>query len=478
MDTSCRASPGTEPAKIPRGLPAVGRVLTAPSVRPTVARLGHEAAARRVRETIEEWRRNRVESARNDVTLEAVCRAVIEREERLRAPALRRVLNAAGIVVHTNLGRAPLSREAAAHLAAVAEGYPNLEIDLGSGKRGSRQSHLRDVLRALAGAEDVLVVNNNAAALLLVLQTLARRREVIVSRGELVEVGDAFRIPDVMQAGGARLVEVGSTNRTHLSDYQTAIGPRTAMLFKAHTSNYRTVGFCAAVPLAELAALARTHGLLCVYDFGSGMLRRPQGVDLGDEPSLAETLAAGADLVTCRGDKLLGGAQAGLIAGRRDLVARLARAPLMRALRPGRLTLAALDSVMRQYLDEPRLVAETPVFRMLARPAQELRRSAERLAELLRDKGIAVEVVPSQGQVGGGALPGVPLPGWAVKVIRTRRGRGSRGATALAHSLLQNDPPVLGILREGQLLLDVRTLQDEELLPVALAVASYQEGAG
>jgi len=450
-------------------------VLTHPSVRPAVARLGREVAARLVRETIAEQRLSPTARVEGKVTLEAVCRAVLDREERLRAPALRRVLNATGIVVHTNLGRAPLGRAAAAHLAAMAEGYTNLEFDLGSGKRGSRQSHLRDLLRVLTGADDVLVVNNNAAALLLVLQTLASRREVVVSRGELVEIGDSFRIPDVMKAGGARLVEVGSTNRTHLSDYQSAIGPRTAVLFKAHTSNYRTVGFCAAVPLDELAALARAHGLVCVYDLGSGMLRRPQGVDLGDEPSLAETLAAGADLVTCSGDKLLGGAQAGLVAGRRDLVARLARAPLMRALRPGRLTFAALEAVMRQYLDEARMVAETPVFRMLARTSPELRQSAERLADLLRGKGIAVEVVPSQGQVGGGALPGVSLPGWAVKVVPAGRGRRTGQATALAQALLRNHPPVLAVLREGHLLLDVRTLQDEELVPAALAVGRLLE---
>jgi L-seryl-tRNA(Ser) seleniumtransferase len=451
-------------------VPAVGRILTHPLVRPVVARVGHEMGARLVREAIERWPLDAPSSKSKTAILEAVSRSVVEREQELRRPSLRRVLNGTGIVVHTNLGRAPLGETAARHLAAVAQGYTNLELDLDSGKRGNRQCHLRDILCLLTGAEDVLVVNNNAAALLLVLRALAFRREVVVSRGELIEIGDSFRLPDILSMSGARLVEVGSTNRTHLADYQGAIGPRTALLLKAHTSNYRTIGFCASVGVRELADLARARGVPCVYDLGSGMLQRPSGVPLGDEPSVAESLAAGADLITCSGDKLLGGAQAGLIAGRGDLVAQLAQIPLLRALRPGRLTLAALDVVARQHLDGSRLRDENPAFRMLARSPEELRESAEHLMGLLRTLGVEAEIVQSQGQVGGGALPGVLLPGWAVKLGGLRRSRGAGSPSAVALALLRGDPPLLAVLREGELVIDVRTLQDEELVLVAKAI--------
>lgn len=453
--------------------PAVGRVLTHESVRPIVARLGSEVATRLVRATIDRWHAEPGASCSAVEALEAVCREVVARDRRLRGPLLRRVINATGIVVHTNLGRAPMSAAAAAHVATIAQGYSNLEFDLERGKRGNRQDHLRDVLCLLTGAEDVLIVNNNAAALLLVLRAFAARREVVVSRGELIEIGDSFRLLDVMSASGARVVEVGSTNRTHLADYAAAVGRRTALLLKAHTSNFRMMGFGASVSVKELSALARERAVPCVYDLGSGMLRRPDGVPLGDEPSVAEALAAGADLITCSGDKLLGGAQAGIVAGRRDLVARLARTPLLRALRPGRLTLAALEAVARQYLDEGTLRTENPTFRMLARAPEELRRAAERLRDLLRDVDVAAEVVPSEGQVGGGALPGVALPGWAVALTLPRRPRGGLARGGVYRALLRGVPPVVAILREGRLVLDVRTVQDDELLhlPVAIRAA-------
>src|SRR5215210_6431012 len=295
-----------------------------------------------------------------------------------RAPALRRALNATGVVVHTNLGRAPLPEVALERVLEVGRGYSNLEYDLGAGTRGSRQDHAAGILRRLTGAEAALVVNNNAAAVLLALAALAEGREVLVSRGELIEIGDGFRIPDVLARSGARLVEVGTTNRTRVADYEAAIGPDTALLLRVHQSNFRIVGFTELPDVAELAGVARRHGLPLIDDLGSGVL-----VDVPDEPTVRASLEAGADLVCFSGDKLLGGPQAGVVAGRRPLVERLRRHPLQRALRPDKLTLAALEGTLALLLDPERAAAELPVLRMLREPAEVVRARAERLAALV-----------------------------------------------------------------------------------------------
>ena len=363
-----------------------------------------------------------------------------------RRPSLRRVLNATGVIVHTNLGRAPLADAALEHVRETARGYSNLEYDLSSGSRGSRQDHVASILRRLTGAEAALVVNNNAAAVLLALAALAEGREVVVSRGELIEIGDGFRIPDVLARSGARLVEVGTTNRTRAADYERAIGPETAVLLRVHQSNFRVVGFTEQPRVEELAAVARRHELPLVDDLGSGVL-----TDLTDEPSARNALASGADLVCFSGDKLLGGPQAGVVVGRADLVERLRRHPLQRALRADKLTLAALEGTLLAYLDEPTRI---PVLRMLGDPAESVRARAERLAELV---GGSVE--ETVARVGGGALPLAELPSFACAVDES-----------LAAPLRLGDPPVVGILRDGKLLLDCRTLRDDELADVAAAV--------
>ena len=362
-----------------------------------------------------------------------------------RRPALRRVLNATGVVVHTNLGRAPLP-EAALERVRAAAGYANLEYDLSSGSRGSRQDHLAPLLRRLTGAESALVVNNNAAALLLALAALAEGREVVVSRGELIEIGDGFRIPDVLARSGARLVEVGTTNRTRASDYERAVGPETALLLRVHPSNFRVVGFAERPGAAELAAVARRHEVPLVDDLGSGAL-----VELEGEPTPRAALAAGADLVCFSGDKLLGGPQAGIAAGRADLVERLRRHPLQRALRPDKLTVAALEGTLALYLDRPQ---EVPVLRMLREPAAAVRARAERLAELV---GGAVE--ETVARAGGGALPLAELASFACAVEEP-----------LAAALRGHEPPVIGVVRDGRTLLDCRTLTDAEADEVAAAV--------
>jgi L-seryl-tRNA(Ser) seleniumtransferase len=361
-----------------------------------------------------------------------------------RTPALRRVLNATGVIVHTNLGRAPLA-EAALERVRDAAGYSNLEYDLSSGSRGSRQDHLAPLLRRLTGAE-ALVVNNNAAALLLVLAALAEGREVVVSRGELIEIGDGFRIPDVLARSGARLVEVGTTNRTRASDYERAIGPDTALLLRVHQSNFRVVGFTEQPRVDELAAVARRHELPLVDDLGSGAL-----VELEGEPTPAASLTAGADLVCFSGDKLLGGPQAGIVAGRADLVEQLRRHPLHRAVRSGKLTLAALEGTLALYLDRP---DEVPVLRMLREPAEAVRGRAEQLAEAVG--GTVEETV---ARAGGGSLPLAELPSFACAVEEE-----------LAAALRMCEPPVIAVVRDGRTLLDCRTLTDQEALGVAEAV--------
>jgi L-seryl-tRNA(Ser) seleniumtransferase len=367
-----------------------------------------------------------------------------------RAPALRRALNATGVIVHTNLGRAPLPEAALARALEVGRGYSNLEYDLTAGGRGSRQDHVAAILRRLTGAEAALVVNNNAAAVMLALAALAEGREVLVSRGELIEIGDSFRIPDVLARSGARLREVGTTNRTRAADYERAIGPETAVLLRVHQSNFRVVGFTEQPTVEQLAAVARRHELPLVDDLGSGVL-----VHLEGEPSAKESLAAGADLVCFSGDKLLGGPQAGIVVGRADLVERLRRHPLQRALRADKLTLAALEGTLGLYLDPERAVRKVPVLRMLNEPAETVRARAERLAA-----AVGGEVEETVARVGGGALPLAELPSVACAVEES-----------LAEPLRTGEPPVVGVLRDGRLLLDCRTLTDAEAEEVAAAVA-------
>jgi L-seryl-tRNA(Ser) seleniumtransferase len=369
-------------------------------------------------------------------------------------PRLRRVLNATGVVLHTNLGRAPLAEAAIRRVEEVAGGYSNLEYDLEEGARGSRQHHVAAALRRLTGAEAALVVNNNAAAVLLALAAVAEGLEVLVSRGELLEIGDGFRIPDVLARSGARLVEVGTTNRTRVADYERAVGENAAAILRVHQSNFRVVGFTERPGLRELAGAATRHGLPLIDDLGSGALLPSNSLLLADEPTAAQSIEAGADLVCFSGDKLLGGPQAGIVVGRAELVERLRRHPLQRALRADKLTLAALEGTLALYLDPERAAREVPVLRMVLEPAEAVRARAERLAAVV---GGTVE--PTVARVGGGALPLTELESFAVAVEETLEVR-----------LRLGDPAVVGIVREGRCLLDCRTLTDAEVGEVAAAV--------
>ena len=401
-------------------------------------------------------------------TKREIALAVADRAHRMALPSLRPAINATGVVVHTNLGRAPLAPEAVRAVEEVARGYSTLEYSVETCSRGARKEHAAQLLRSLTGAEDALVVNNNAAAVLLALATHAAGREVIVSRGELVEIGGSFRIPDVMEASGAKLVEVGATNRTHLADYERAITENTAMILKVHPSNYRIEGFHEEVPATELAALAHRHGLLFYEDQGSGALVPSDLLQRGGEGTTPASIAAGLDLVSCSGDKLLGGAQAGIILGARDLVQACGRHPLMRALRPGKLALAALEATLRLYVDGPEAAAaKVPVLSMLSCPPERLARRAEKLAGLMRDRldeaevsgAVEIEVVEDSSTPGGGSLPTMKLPTSCVAVAVVDP---ALSLEDLKRSLVQKpDVPVVTRAAHDRILFDVRTLVDD-----------------
>ncbi len=424
-----------------RALPSVNDLLADPRVAELEAERGHALAVAAARTALAEARESVGDGGEpGDLGARTVALA-----GEIAAPRLRRVLNATGVVVHTNLGRAPLADEALERVREAAAGYSNLEYDLDEGARGSRQDHVAPLLRELTGAEAALVVNNNAAAVLLAVAALAEGRDVLVSRGELVEIGDGFRIPDVLARSGARLVEVGTTNRTRVEDYERALGDRTALILRVHQSNFRIVGFTDSPDPGTLARLAEERGVLLVDDLGSGVLP-----DIGGEPTVAASLAAGAHLVTFSGDKLLGGPQAGIAVGRADLVERLRRHPLHRALRADKLTLAALEGTLGLY----RSGRETPVLRMLGEPAEAVRSRAERLAELTGGR-----VEHTVARAGGGSLPTTDLESFACALEE-----------GLAEPLRRADPPVIGIVRDGVLLLDCRTLTDDEVEEAARAV--------
>jgi L-seryl-tRNA(Ser) seleniumtransferase len=438
-----------------RELPQVQRLLEAPAANSLCAEFGRTAVTNALRATLEGLREQigagLLVHVPDEQSIVVRCGEALRIRRRR---GLRRTINATGIVLHTNLGRAPLAPEAIAAITEVAAGYCNLEFDLATGRRGSRTQAIELLLLELARAEAALVVNNGAAAILLALSVHGSGGEVIVSRGELVEIGGGFRVPDVIRQGGARLVEVGTTNRTRLQDYSAAIGPDTRVLLKVHQSNFRTIGFTQETSIAQLVGLARAQGLLVVADLGSGLLHRTPG---SMEPSLTEALSVGADLVTCSGDKLLGGPQAGLILGRKSAVDRLRDQPLLRAVRLDKMSLAALEATLMLHRDQPERV---PVRRMLGQSEAVLQRRAEGLQAMLANG----TVEPTEGFAGGGSLPEERLASRAVALnLRT-------GADEAAALLRMGDPAVIGRIQEGRLLLDMLTVSDNELPELAVAV--------
>ncbi|HEX6737066.1 MAG TPA: L-seryl-tRNA(Sec) selenium transferase, partial [Vicinamibacteria bacterium] len=449
---------------------AVEQVLQQPAVRALEARFGPGPLREAVRRRLDDARR--AAAAGDEASLEeaiAGLPAALSRDiEAGAAPSLVRVINATGVIVHTNLGRAPLSAAAAARVAELAAGYSNLEYDLARGARGQREDHAEARLRRLLGAGGTVVVNNNAAAVLLAVNTFAQGREVLVSRGELVEIGGSFRIPDIVAKGGARLREVGTTNRTRLADYRAALGAEAGLILKVHPSNFRIVGFTEAPGSDELAALAREAGLPLVEDLGSGLLA-PLPPPLDAEPTAGQRLAQGVDLVTMSGDKLLGGPQAGLVAGRRELADAMRRNPLYRALRVDKMTLAALDVVLAEH-EAGRAAQAVPVAAMLSLSAAEVQARAEALARALAAAcpGIGIKVRAGASAVGGGAAPEIDLPTALLAVAAP-----PRSADDLAAALRGGRTPVVARVADDRLLLDLRTvaLADEAALLAALVAA-------
>jgi L-seryl-tRNA(Ser) seleniumtransferase len=448
-----------EPVNL-RNLPSVDAVLRAPAAGLAVARFGRAAAIAAVRRSLGEARVGCAALTSAD----AVATGALSRLEAEAQPSLRAVFNLTGTVLHTNLGRAIIAEEAVEAAASAMRHAVALEFDLAAGRRGERDVHLRAMLREMTGAEDATLVNNNAAAVLLVLNTLAKGREAIVSRGELIEIGGAFRMPEIMRSAGVKLVEVGTTNRTHLRDYLAAIGPKTGLILKVHPSNYRIEGFTTAVALRELAALARERAVPLMHDLGSGTLIDLERFGLPHEPTAAEAVADGADLVTFSGDKLLGGPQAGFIVGRAEFLARINRNPMKRALRVDKIRLAALEATLRLYRDPDRLAERLPTIRLLARQLAGIcalaRTVAAKVAEAV-GPDFRVEVVECRSQIGSGALPleSVPSAGVAIRPAATR-GRG-RALASLAAALRTLPTPVIGRVADQALVLDLRCLEDE-----------------
>jgi len=459
-------------------LPGVDKALQNEKIAAAVVVYGLESVKDALRKTLDVIRKEILEGAiteadTTDELIDQIAAKVIERCKFIAQPSLRPVLNATGILIHTNMGRAPLGKKVFDEIFATVSGYSNLELDLATGERGSRNVHVSALLKHITGAEEVLVVNNNAAAMVLALMTLAKDREVIVSRGELIEIGGSFRIPDILAASGAKMVEVGTTNKTRLSDYENAITPDTALLLKAHRSNFSLNGFTEEVGLAELAQLGKKHGVITLYDLGSGLLSKPATLPLEREPDVKSSLATGIDLLTFSGDKLLGGPQAGIICGRRDLVKKLAKAPLMRALRVCKLTLAALTSVARCYLDERSMIESLPLFAMLDMTPEQLRLKAQRFQHILKSCGVKTELTETTGRSGGGTLPDLAIKSWGVVITCDDKSQQKRSdfATQLHHSLLALDKPILAILRQGELVFDVLTLEEADFSYIAGSLA-------
>ena len=445
-----------------RLLPSVNELLQTPAGQQLIVHFSHARTIQAIRASLAQARTAIRTGARcaSDAELLTVAESLLQSEQQ---PHLRSVINATGVIIHTNLGRAPLSREALQAVEKVARGYANLEYDLEAGERGSRYTHITALISELIGAEAALVVNNNAAAVLLALGTLAQGREVIISRGQLVEIGGGFRVPDVMRQSGCQLVEVGTTNRTRIKDYAMALTERTALLLTVHPSNFRITGFTESTAVGELVQLAHQNNLLVMEDLGSGCLLRCEDYSLMHEPRPQESLAAGADLVCFSGDKLLGGPQAGILVGKQQVIAQLARHPLMRALRVDKMTLAALEATLRHY---QRCEAEThiPVWRMIAARPEQLATRATTWAARLNAEGVRAHTQHGESTIGGGSLPGETLP---TTLLALDASTVLCPLDELAQRLRLHTPPIVARISHDMLLLDPRTVleeQDEELV--------------
>lgn len=450
-------------------LPSVDEILKSREGAAWLALFPRSVVLQAVRETIAEERKKILDGKNPDSSLSSLHSAIEKQIHTLSSYSLLPIINATGIVLHTNLGRAVLSERALENVIAVSRGYSNLEYDLEAGKRGKRHVHTGRILRQLIGAEDALIVNNNAAAVFLSLNTLAKDREVVVSRGELVEIGGSFRVPDVMTASGALLREVGTTNKTHLFDYSRAVSEKTGMILKVHQSNYKVIGFTEDVPVSELVQLGRDHDIPVMYDLGSGNLIDLKPYGIHSEPSVQEILRSGIDLITFSGDKLLGGPQGGIIVGRKDLIEKIRKNPLARAVRVDKMTIAAFEATLMEYLDPEQAMKRIPVLDMLFQPVESIQGRAKKLATGLRKQGSAADitVIEDISKAGGGSLPEASFDTYAVSIVPSRI-----SVNDLEKRLRSGSRPVIARIRENALLLDARTIRDSEIPPLVEIVSA------
>lgn len=442
-------------------LPQVNECLMGPYGQKWLKTFYRKIVVRSVREVIELKRKEILNGLNPDVSIDAIAGDIENLIRKHSAYKLRSLINATGVVIHTNLGRAILSDKAIANVTATASGYSNLEYEISKGKRGKRYSHIKDIIKELTGAEDAIVVNNNAAAVLICLDTFAKGKEVIVSRGELVEIGGSFRIPAVMQASGAILREVGTTNKTHLSDYENAVCGNTGLLMKVHQSNYKVIGFTEEVPIEKLVKLGKDFNIPVIDDLGSGCLISLEKFGIEGEPTVQEVIRQGADLVTFSGDKLLGGPQAGIIVGKEKLIQKLQENPMLRALRIDKMTFAALEATLMQYLDEEKALQDIPTIRMLTQPLEVIRKRAGKIRASLKKSisgQVDLKIIPDQSRAGGGSLPETDFPTYAVSVKPS-----GISVNALEERLRLGDPPVIARIQGDALLVDARTIQDREI---------------
>jgi L-seryl-tRNA(Ser) seleniumtransferase len=464
----------SDPSLKLRKIPSITILLEQPEFTRLLTRASRSYLLDVVRETLERVRTAILAGGDPDLELPALWKEIDTCIEARAADHLRRVVNGTGIIVHTNLGRSLLAEPAIQHMLGVARNYSNLEYDLEEGKRGSRYSHVEALLVELTGAEAALVVNNNAAAVLLALNTLAQGREVIVSRGQLVEIGGSFRIPEVMGRSGAVLREVGTTNKTHLRDYEAAIGAETALLLKVHTSNYRIVGFTLEVPLEDLVALGLAHQVPVMEDLGSGSFLDVSTFGLEREPTVGEAVRTGADVVTFSGDKLLGGPQAGIIVGKKTVVQALRSNPLNRALRIDKFTLAALESTLKLYRNEEQALKEIPTLAQMAELPAHVHGRAKTLWRLLQKHPIpnlTIEIVPTTSQVGGGALPLSTLNSYALAFSSARQ-----SSSEIEKRFRSFNPPIIGRIEKERFMLDVRTLQKDDFREIVRSIKGWPSG--
>lgn len=451
-----------------RNIPSVNTILQNTFLTPYIEEYGHEIVTYAIRKSISDFKNSPVLQIKEQSVLQTILDLTISNIKSLVDLKIKHVINATGIILHTNLGRAPLGKKMAGEMLSVIQGYCNIEFDLSKGDRGHRIDLVRSLIQYICKCEDVVVVNNNAAALILILSTLASGKEVIISRGELIEIGGSFRIPEIMAVSGAKMIEVGTTNRTRLADYEKAITSNTALIVKAHRSNFYLGGFTEETSLTQLAECAHKHNIPLIYDIGSGLLKKVGPIPTS-EPDVKSSLGAGADIVCFSGDKLLGGPQAGIIVGRKRLISQFSKAPLMRALRIGKLTLAALAVACRQYLDEKQLIKNVPLFAFLNRSENDVLLLAQNLLKKLKEFGIPAEIIKSKAQIGGGSLPDLHLESYAVALLPPNENVKSREkfAEEWYHKLLMQEKPIVGILREGKILFDCFTLEESDLDSIA-----------